>query len=111
LVYIALGLGMRPIDVAWTVLKQERQSEYLERAGPELVRLHQRMNELVAEFDRLSAMRANRGASRELDLQLNQVTTEMHYLEGEIAMAEQPREPPQYTEDEDEDFDYSTLFS
>lgn len=87
---------MGAFEQAWQVLKQT--------PNPELARLHQRMNELIAEFDRLSAARAQMGASRELDLQLDRVTTDMHYLEGEIARAEQPQEPPRmfgpYTEEE-----------
>jgi hypothetical protein len=87
---------MGAFDIAWQVLKQA--------SNPELARLHQRMNELIAEFDRLSAARAQMGASRELDLKLDQVTTEMHYLEGDIARAEQPPvpyEPYDYEEDPD----------
>ena len=91
---------MGAFDIAWQVLKQA--------PNPELARLHQRMNQLIAEFDRLSAERmkyiGNRVWTRELDLQIDQVVTEMHYLEGDIARAEQPPAPYEpYDYDEDPD--------
>ena len=87
-----MGLGMGAFDRAWHLLKQEPNSE--------LARLHQRMDELIGEFNRLSDARVQMGASRELDLRLDQVVTEINSLEGQIAIAEQRREAPQYTQEE-----------